>query len=759
MSTKRKRKSAKKTNKSAKKKKYVLNFVGLVVLFISLFAGCKLGLAGRFLANVYRIFVGDGYLIAAMLLVLLGIFLFLFGRVPHMGWERTLGLALLMIGSLTIMHGMLFQELNLKNDLIGVTWRLLMNEMHNNQVANSVGGGLLGAFCLVWERPLLSIQGTYLINGLITLSGFLMLCQVQWQQVINFCRTLVSWLIRLLHLFHWPKLKKRGPSQWAKSSAAKHKQPRLSPVKSDSFAYDDDFTIEGPRPPVESPSRSPKSPTQPSSLTSSEKTLVTAKTSSDQDYQLPTVDLLTNVPPADQSQEYELIDYNRKKLKQTFDSFGVQVDVKKATLGPTVTKYEIQPAIGVKVSRIVNLADDLALALAAKDIRIEAPIPGKPYVGIEVPNQHASIVSFREVMEHEPAHLGEILTVPLGKDVYGQIAMCNLVKMPHLLIAGSTGSGKSVAINTIITGILMQARPSEVKMILIDPKMVELSVYNGIPHLLIPVVTDVKKATGALQKAVDEMERRYRLFEKTGHRKIEEYNTAVDQNNQDPDNPPMDRLPYIVVIVDELSDLMMAAGKDVETSIVRLSQKARAAGMHLIIATQRPSVDVITGLIKANIPSRMAFAVSSNIDSRTILDSTGAEKLLGRGDMLFLPLGASKPQRIQGAYISSQDVEQVVSFVSSQRAAEYDEAMIPNDQPEANQNQDPDDTYWQQAVELVIHEQRASVSMLQRRFAIGYNRAARLIDYMEERGLVGPARGSKPRKVLISRSEDDKQDD
>lgn len=758
MSTKRKRKSTKKTNKTTKKnKKYVLNFVGLVLVFISLFAGCKLGLAGRFLANVYRVFVGDSYLIVTLLLALLGIFLFLFGRVPHIGWKRTLGLAFLIIGSLTIMHGMLFQQLNLKNDLIGVTWRLLMNEMHNNQVANSVGGGLIGAFCLVWERPLLSIQGTYLINGLITLSGFLMLCQVQWQQVVNFCRTLVSWLVRLLHLLHWPKFKKRRPSQRAKSLVAK--QPKISPVKSDSVTADDDFTIEGPQPPVKSSAKPPKSSTPLSSLTSSEKAPITAKTSSDQEYQLPTVDLLTNVPPADQSQEYELIDYNRKKLKQTFDSFGVQVDVKKATLGPTVTKYEIQPAIGVKVSRIVNLADDLALALAAKDIRIEAPIPGKPYVGIEVPNQHASIVSFREVIEHEPAHPGEILTVPLGKDVYGQIAMCNLVKMPHLLIAGSTGSGKSVAINTIITGILMQARPSEVKMILIDPKMVELSVYNGIPHLLIPVVTDVKKATGALQKAVDEMERRYRLFEKTGHRKIEEYNTAVDQNNQDPDNPPMDRLPYIVVIVDELSDLMMAAGKDVETSIVRLSQKARAAGMHLIIATQRPSVDVITGLIKANIPSRMAFAVSSNIDSRTILDSTGAEKLLGRGDMLFLPLGASKPQRIQGAYISSQDVEQVVSFVSSQQAAEYDETMIPSDQPDAKQNQDPDDAYWQQAVELVIHEQRASVSMLQRRFAIGYNRAARLIDYMEERGLVGPARGSKPRKVLISRSEDDKQDD
>ncbi|MBA1435162.1 DNA translocase FtsK, partial [Bombilactobacillus bombi] len=511
---------------------------------------------------------------------------------------------------------------------------------------------------------------------------------------------------------------------------------------------DDDFQIEGPHPTKPTPVAKPTGATP---------TVVPAD---EGDYQLPSVDLLTQMPETDQSAEYHLIDVNRKKLKQTLDSFGVQVEVKKATLGPTVTKYEVQPAVGVKVSKIVNLADDLALALAAKDIRIEAPIPGKPYVGIEVPNQHSSVVSFRDVVEHEPDHAGHILSVPLGKDVYGQIAMCDLTKLPHLLIAGSTGSGKSVAINTIITGILMQARPSEVKLILIDPKMVELSVYNGVPHLLIPVVTEAKRATGALQKAVAEMERRYKLFEQTGHRKIEEYNQAVEANNQNHEQPALEKLPYIVIIVDELSDLMMAAGHDVEVSIVRLAQKARAAGMHLVIATQRPSVDVITGLIKANVPSRMAFAVSSNVDSRTILDAPGAEKLLGRGDMLFEPIGQSKPLRIQGAYISSEDVERVVKFVSEQQSVHYDEKMIPADpNSKEAQNDEPDDEYWQPAIDLVAHEQKASVSMLQRRFQIGYNRAARLVDYMEERGIVGPARGAKPRKVLIKRPGEDEHTD
>ena len=401
------------------------------------------------------------------------------------------------------------------------------------------------------------------------------------------------------------------------------------------------------------------------------------------------------------------------------------------------------------------------MALAAKDIRIEAPIPGKPLIGIEVPNRTTSAVSFKDVMVHQDAKSKEIsLDVPLGKDVEGKVISADLRKMPHLLIAGSTGSGKSVAINTIITSVLMKAYPEDVKLVLIDPKMVELSVYNGIPHLLIPVVTDAKLATNALRKTVKEMERRYQLFAAGGVRNITEYNQKVVENNADKNNSVMEKLPYIVVIVDELSDLMMVAGHDVEDAIVRLAQMARAAGIHMILATQRPSVDVITGLIKANVPSRISFAVSSGVDSRTILDQVGAEKLLGRGDMLFLPIGAAKPERVQGAYISVTEVEKIVSWVKEQQEAVYNEDMIPskNDsEGQAEPEDEPEDEFYDQAVALVRKQQSASVSMLQRRFRIGYNRAARIVDEMEAKGIVGPSEGSKPRQVLIPPEKDDDQ--
>ena len=396
----------------------------------------------------------------------------------------------------------------------------------------------------------------------------------------------------------------------------------------------------------------------------------------------------------------------------------------------------------------------MALALAAKDIRIEAPIPGKPFIGIEVPNRATSVVSFKDVMEHQDAKAKkDTMNVPLGKDVTGSTISANLAKMPHLLIAGSTGSGKSVAINTILASILMKARPEDVKLVLIDPKMVELSVYNGVPHLLIPVVTDAKLASNALRKVVKEMERRYKLFAAGGVRNMGEYNQKIAENNQDKSKPAMKPLPYILVVVDELSDLMMVGGHDVEGSIVRLGQMARAAGIHMILATQRPSVDVITGLIKANVPSRISFAVSSGVDSRTILDQTGAEKLLGRGDMLYMPIGASKPERIQGAYIASDEVERVIDWVKKQQKVDYDETMIPkkgeSSSASDNGNDEPEDEFYNQAVDLVRRQQTASVSMLQRRFRIGYNRAARIVDEMEAKGIVGPSEGSKPRQVLV----------
>ncbi|EHT9955795.1 DNA translocase FtsK, partial [Listeria monocytogenes] len=436
-----------------------------------------------------------------------------------------------------------------------------------------------------------------------------------------------------------------------------------------------------------------------------------------------------------------------KKLEDTFESFGVKAKITQVHLGPAVTKYEVQPSVGVKVSKIVSLSDDIALALAAKDIRIEAPIPGKSAIGIEVANQNVAMVSLREVLENNPKNNpDEKLQIALGRDISGEAMMANLDKMPHLLVAGATGSGKSVCINGIITSILLRAKPHEVKMMMIDPKMVELNVYNGIPHLLAPVVTNPKKAAQALQKVVAEMERRYDLFSHTGTRNMQGYNDYVKKHNElNEEKQP--ELPFIVVIVDELADLMMVASNDVEDAITRLAQMARAAGIHLIIATQRPSVDVITGVIKANIPSRIAFAVSSSIDSRTILDMGGAEKLLGRGDMLLLPVGSSKPTRIQGAFLSDAEVEDVVNYVISQQKAQYSEEMIPDDIPEVEG--EVTDELYHEAVELVVEMQTASVSMLQRKFRIGYNRAARLIDEMEQRGVVGPHEGSKPRRVNV----------
>jgi S-DNA-T family DNA segregation ATPase FtsK/SpoIIIE len=465
------------------------------------------------------------------------------------------------------------------------------------------------------------------------------------------------------------------------------------------------------------------------------------------DYQLPPLDLLRLPKPANQAKDHANIYANARKLEKTFQSFGVNAKVTQVHLGPAVTKYEVYPDVGVKVSKIVSLSDDLALALAAKDIRIEAPIPGKSAIGIEVPNEEIATVSLREVLEATEHYKPDAkLVIGLGRDISGEAVVAELNKMPHLLVAGATGSGKSVCINGIITSLLVRAKPHEVKMMMIDPKMVELSVYNGIPHLLAPVVTDPKKASQALKKVVSEMERRYELFSHTGTRNIEGYNEYIERQNQQSDvKQPL--LPYIVVIVDELADLMMVASSDVEDAITRLAQMARAAGIHLIIATQRPSVDVITGVIKANIPSRIAFSVSSQTDSRTILDMGGAEKLLGRGDMLFLPMGASKPIRVQGAFVSDEEVESVVSFVISQQKAQYQEEMMPSEA--ADEEGDFDDELYEEAVQLVVEMQSASVSMLQRRFRIGYNRAARLIDAMEARGVVGPYEGSKPRAVLI----------
>jgi len=442
------------------------------------------------------------------------------------------------------------------------------------------------------------------------------------------------------------------------------------------------------------------------------------------------------------------INENVRILEDTLESFGVKARVTHISRGPAITRYEIQPPAGVKVSRIVSLADDIALSMAAPDVRIEAPIPGKAAVGIEVPNKEISMVHLRDLLEtREFIQSASRLTVSLGKDIAGNPVVADLARMPHLLIAGATGSGKSVCVNTLIVSILFKSRPDEVKFLMIDPKMVELATYNGIPHLVAPVVTIPKKAATVLRWAVKEMEQRYELFAAVGVRDITRYNQLCKAKDAD---PGYSFLPLIVVIIDELADLMMVAPVEVEDAICRLAQMARAAGIHLVVATQRPSVDVITGLIKANIPSRISFAVSSQIDSRTILDMAGAEKLLGKGDMLFFPVGASKPMRVQGAYLSDREVDNLVSYLKKQAEPVYDNQVLKEEPKEDDVAVEMEDNLLPQAVKLLIESGHASISMLQRRLHIGYARAARLIDIMEKRGIVGGYEGSKPRAILMT---------
>ena len=472
-------------------------------------------------------------------------------------------------------------------------------------------------------------------------------------------------------------------------------------------------------------------------------------------YEYPPIEMLSQGSKVGLKGGKKAVADTASKLQKTLYSFGVSAKVENVSVGPAITRYELKPAEGVRVSKIANLADDIALNLAAETIRIEAPIPGKNAVGIEVPNAENEVVHLRDIIDTPDFenHKSK-LAFALGKDVAGKEIVTDIAKMPHVMIAGATGSGKSVCINTLITSILYKAKPSEAKLVMIDPKVVELSVYNGIPHLLIPVVTDPRKAAGALAWAVQEMENRYATFAAKGVRDLKGYNEAIAKGDG------IGKLPHIVIIIDELADLMMVAKKDVEDAICRLAQKARAAGMHLVIATQRPSVDVITGLIKANIPSRVAFAVSSQVDSRTILDMVGAEKLLGKGDMLFYPAGAPKPTRIQGAFISDGEVEKIVNFLKANGEATYNEDIIESienanrtDKEMAEQVDEDDDTdpFLMDAIDVVVETGQASTSFIQRRFKVGYARAGRIIDQMEERGVISGYQGSKPREVLMTK--------
>lgn len=770
-------------------KKQTWSWGGLALMLWAALAFFKLGLLGRQAANCLRFFTGDSYQFFAVVLAVLAGVMIIYNQPPHFGWRRGLGLTLLALGFLLCLSARFFDQLLIHHNFTSVVLQRVGADFARGQLIHALGGGIIGALLYGVFFPIISNLGAQIVGWLFMIGGLLLVFNIRVADLVSAFQHFAQLFIAknqetgtaLRDRYHdLVETKKEEQANRAKLHDPLDDSDKTFPDVDDFAGGQAEDMPPAPEPepePEPAPEPMPEPEPEPTPPPREKPDLPPSHSFVDEDrqiqqrqaaeeaaaapepaptasasYQLPPLSLLDPVKQTDQSQECNQIKANSAKLVQTLASFGVKVSVQSAVIGPTVTRYEIRPAVGVKVSRIVNLADDLALALAAKDIRIEAPIPGKPLIGIEVPNRHVSAVGFKDVMENEnPKAKKDPLAVPLGKNVAGRVETAELAKMPHLLIAGSTGSGKSVAINTFITSILMKARPDQVKLVLIDPKMVELSVYNDVPHLLIPVVTDAKLAANALHKTVKEMERRYKLFAASGTRNMVEFNERARRNNADKSKPVIPELPYIVVIVDELSDLMMVAGHEVEEAIVRLAQLSRAAGIHMVLATQRPSVDVITGLIKANVPSRISFAVSSGVDSRTILDQVGAEKLLGRGDMLFMPIGASKPERIQGSYIGVDEIERVVSFIKKQAGAQYDQNMIPTAKSEDDSLPDAKedrDEYFDKAVAIVEQQQAASVSMLQRRLAIGYNRAARIIDQMEAAGIVGPSEGSKPRKVL-----------
>ncbi|WP_281164246.1 DNA translocase FtsK [Liquorilactobacillus sicerae] len=761
-----------KATRKKRKKNFTLSpqIVGLIFIAWSLLGMFQAGFLGVACLNVFRLLIGDLGWLGLVVLLVWGIYLLALGKEPTFAPLKLWGGLAILLGLCSWLTVWFFSKLDLHTHFINITWQYLWADLSTNSSGGHVGGGLLGSLIYSLTYFLVGQFGSYLAAALIIAAGFCLLTGLSFTKTLHQFSKAVIWLIRQLITglklaSNWLDVKlktwhnKRQQLAITRQAGQADLAVKKKVTSTTEQAIDEDTpgltqTV------IQTGSWQNDSAQIPATETQipAKNELLATKTQVKDDYQLPPISLLQEVKAADQSLEYKKIEHNTQILQQTFKSFGVAVEIKRAILGPSVTKYELHPAVGVKVSKIVNLADDLALALAAKDIRIEAPIPGKPLVGIEVPNQQISTVSFRSIMEEQPADPSHPLLVPIGRDISGKVVPVDLQKMPHLLIAGSTGSGKSVAINCIITSLLMNCRPDTVKLMLIDPKKVELGVYNGVPHLLTPVVTDARKASRALHKLVAEMEHRYELFANTGQRNLKGYNQMIARQNQETgSHEPL--MPYIVIVVDELSDLMMVASNEVEAAIIRLAQMARAAGIHMILATQRPSVDVITGLIKANVPSRMAFAVSSGTDSRTIIDTNGAEKLLGRGDMLFLPMGLNKPIRVQGAFISDQDVANVVDFIKQEQTADYDEKLIVSDeeaQADATDEQ-PEDELFPEVLKLIAHEQACSISMLQRRFRIGYNRAARLVDELETKGIVGPAEGSKPRKVFIDQQPKDDQ--
>ena len=741
MAKKKKRKEVKKS------KDYVVELKGILLLLICIIGCCPFGVVADIIKGFASFLVGVWWAELLILVGICGIYMIVKRKKPDFFTPKLVGLYIIIIAVCILSHVGYIKNLN--SDTIDINhFKIIDNGVEvvqatvsnmldfvNNGVKLS-GGGVIGAVFASILCGLLTLNGTMVVSITLIICGSIMFTGVSIYDLIK---------------------KTREGTHKIKDKVHREKKPKEDVEMPEVTDANHGVVISN----IDELKNNPEPKEEVSVIKS-----VDDVDSDNKNYKYPPITLLSKPSKGNGKANQDAIKQNVPILVQVLRDFGIEGKVVAAHVGPAVTQYELEIKAGTKVNKILSLNREIALALAAKDVRIQAPIPGKSTIGVELPNKSISMVNVREVLSSVPTSLSDskLLSV-LGRDIMGEPRWMEINKTPHLLVAGSTGSGKSVCINSILASILMRSKPDEVKLVLVDPKKVELSIYNGVPHLLAPVVTDAKKANIALKKIVAEMERRYDVFEESKTKNITSYNKYIDKQNESlPEGEKNKRMPYIVVIIDELADLMLVAAKEVEDSIMRITQMARAAGIHLIVATQRPSTDVITGVVKANIPSRISFAVSSGIDSRTILDMTGAEKLLGKGDMLYLPQGENVPQRIQGTFISEEETKAIVDFVCSQQKAKYDNTLTVADE-DANattmveEKDDYEEPLYNEIVEFVVTQGKASASLLQRRFRLGYNRAARCIDLLEDRGIVGPANGSKPREVLVKLDNNSTQND
>ena len=719
------KKKKRKVQKSEPKNNYTIELLGVLLIFAVVVGIWKKGAIGEMIYKFGSYVAGSWATVFLVLVSFIGLYMIIHRNKPRLLGMRIFGLYIALIGVLMFAHS---NYVSIAEDM-GSTIKLTIDEFIAtiDGVTPATGGGIVGAFFASIFVKLVAKEGTYAIAVLLVIYGFV---KVSGHSIIDVFRVLIA------------RIRK------SRKSSREQDQAEIE-AADDEYEEDNKIVVSS----VDEIINNPKTYKNYSSKHEEDLSDVEIVGAG---YMYPPMSLLKK-PQAKNTHENQLeVKENVVVLEQVFADFGIEGKVVAVNIGPAVTQYEMEMKAGTKVNKILSLNREIALALGARDVRIQAPIPGKRTVGVELPNKKTSIVTVREILEAVPKGKEDSkLLAVLGRDIMGTPIWFEINKAPHILVAGTTGSGKSICINSIIISLMMRTRPDEVKLVLVDPKKVELNVYNGAPHLLCPVVTEPRKASIALKRIVSEMERRYDIFSEAGVKNIAGYNMMVEKKNEVLlEDQKMKKLPYIVIIIDELADLMLVAAKEVEDSVTRITQLARAAGIHLIVATQRPSTDVITGLIKANIPSRISFAVSNSIDSRTILDMVGAEKLLGRGDMLFLPMGENTPLRVQGTYISEEEISSVVNYTISQQKAHYDNTITMSDEEEhatsmVGDRDATEEPLYNEIVEFVVTQGKASASLLQRKFRLGYNRAARAIDLLEERGIVGPQNGSKPREVLV----------